>query len=162
MDEYLESCEEDMQGAVEALQVALDKVRTGRATPKLLEPVQVPEGLSFFGVDSGIRHAVSESNYACVRTGAFMGCRILESLAGAQATGWKGYLANCSPETFARFADRVPEKMRGQDFMDSYGESRDTVTLLDPSLIYSVRMPTAHPVYEQARIQSFADRSDWS
>lgn len=125
---------------------------------ELQEPVQVPEGLNFFGVDSGIQHAVSGSNYACVRTGAFMGCRILESLVGAQATGWKGYLANCSPETFARFADRVPEKMRGQDFMDSYGESRDTVTLLDPSLIYSVRMPSAHPVYEQARIQSFAEK----
>jgi len=125
---------------------------------ELLKPVQVPEGLSFFGVDSGIRHAVSGSTYGRVRTGAFMGYRILESLAGAEATNWKGYLANCSPETFAHFADRVPEKIKGQDFLDSYGEIRDTVTLLDPSLIYSVRVPTAHPVYEQARIQSFSEK----
>lgn len=41
MDEYLEALEGDMSGALEALKKDLGKVRTGRATPKLLEGVVV-------------------------------------------------------------------------------------------------------------------------
>lgn len=41
MDEYLDEAESDMQGALEHLGRELAKVRTGRATPKLLDPVQV-------------------------------------------------------------------------------------------------------------------------
>ena len=41
MDEYLEALEDDMKGAIDALVRELAKVRTGRATPKLLEGVQV-------------------------------------------------------------------------------------------------------------------------
>jgi len=41
MDEYLESLVEDMQSALDALARELAKVRTGRATPKLIDGVQV-------------------------------------------------------------------------------------------------------------------------
>lgn len=41
MDEYLEALADDMKGAIESLQRDLGKVRTGRATPKLVEGVQV-------------------------------------------------------------------------------------------------------------------------
>lgn len=41
MDEYLESAEDEMKAALEALSGSLAKVRTGRATPKLLDNVHV-------------------------------------------------------------------------------------------------------------------------
>jgi ribosome recycling factor len=41
MDEYLEALDADMAGALDALIKELGKVRTGRATPKLLEGVVV-------------------------------------------------------------------------------------------------------------------------
>ena len=41
MDEYLEAMQDDMNAALEALGQSLTKVRTGRATPKLLDGVQV-------------------------------------------------------------------------------------------------------------------------
>ena len=41
MDEYLEAMEEDMGKALEAMERQLAKVRTGRATPKMLDGVQV-------------------------------------------------------------------------------------------------------------------------
>lgn len=41
MDEYLEALADDMKGAIESLQRDLAKVRTGRATPKLVESVVV-------------------------------------------------------------------------------------------------------------------------
>jgi ribosome recycling factor len=41
MDEYLEALDEDMNGALESLGRELLKVRTGRASPKLVDNVQV-------------------------------------------------------------------------------------------------------------------------
>jgi len=41
MDEYLESLIDDMKSALDALTRELAKVRTGRATPKLIDGVQV-------------------------------------------------------------------------------------------------------------------------
>lgn len=41
MDEYLESMEDDLKSALESLDRELLKVRTGRASPKLVEDVQV-------------------------------------------------------------------------------------------------------------------------
>ena len=41
MDEYLESMEDDLNGALEGLARELAKVRTGRASPRLVEELQV-------------------------------------------------------------------------------------------------------------------------
>ncbi|MCB9675422.1 MAG: ribosome recycling factor [Alphaproteobacteria bacterium] len=41
MDEYLESMEDDLKAALEALNRELSKVRTGRASPKLVDELQV-------------------------------------------------------------------------------------------------------------------------
>jgi len=41
MDEYLEAMRDDMKAALDGLERSLAKVRTGRATPKLLDGVQV-------------------------------------------------------------------------------------------------------------------------
>lgn len=41
MDDFLEAMNDDMKAALEALAQSLSKVRTGRATPKLLDGVQV-------------------------------------------------------------------------------------------------------------------------
>ena len=46
--------------------------------PAELQPsVPVPDDIEFWGLDSGERHAVGGSDYGAVRTGAFMGLRIL-------------------------------------------------------------------------------------
>lgn len=58
------------------------------------------------GIDSGIRHAVSGADYGSVRVGAFMGYRILQTVAG---TDCKGYLANLTPSQFEQeFAAHLP------------------------------------------------------
>ena len=93
--------------------------------------VELPPSIGFWGIDSGIRHAVSGSDYTSVRTGAFMGYRIIAHEAGLRVTDrtddgvvqiddprWSGYLANITPEEFDRdFASRLPETMRGEDFL---------------------------------------------
>jgi len=110
-------------------------------------PVRVPEEIAFWGLDSGERHAVSGSDYGSVRTGAFMGHRMI---------GREGYLANVSPAEFERsYAKQLPEEMSGRDFLARYGGTADTVTSVDPSRRYKIRQPTAHPVYEHHRVERF-------
>ncbi len=39
--------------------------------------VEIPGSLAVWGIDSGIRHAVSGADYGSVRIGAFMGYRLI-------------------------------------------------------------------------------------
>jgi L-arabinokinase len=116
--------------------------------------VAIPDELAVWGIDSGIRHAVSGADYGSVRVGAFMGYRILQTLAGVD---WGGYLANLTPSLFEQeYARHLPEKISGADFLARYGNTTDPVTTVDPARTYAVRQPTAHPIYEHFRVRTFA------
>jgi L-arabinokinase len=147
-----------------------DRLLRLRCQPASVEGhVAVPEGFRFYGIDSGIRHAVSGSDYGTVRTAAFMGYRMIADLAGLTATTeggrvhvrddrWGGYLANITPSEFARdFADRLPNRMRGAEFLARYGGITDVVTRVSPQVWYPVRQATSHPVYENDRVSRFGD-----
>jgi galactokinase len=151
-----------------------DQLLALRCQPAAVEGyVQIPDGVAFWGVDSGIRHAVSGSDYTSVRAGAFMGYRIIAEAAGLKATPvgagekgavsiedpqWHGYLANLTPAEFReRFAEVVPQQMSGRDFLARYGGTTDTVTRVDPDRTYAVREPTFHPIGENARVERFRE-----
>jgi L-arabinokinase len=131
--------------------------------------VSLPDGLALWGVDSGIRHAVTGADYGAVRVGAFMGYRILADLAGLRVTPgerkghvriddprWHGYLANVGVDAFREFASSIPEAIDGGAFLARYGGMTDLVTRIDPSRRYAVRTPAAHPAYEHARVSEWA------
>ena len=159
-------------GVMDQMTASLGEAKTLlalRCQPAELEPpVWLPEDVEVFGIDSGIRHAVSGADYSSVRIGAFMGYRIVAALAGlpARPAGegrvkiddprWRGYLANVTPDEWDReFRDRVPERIGGGDFLRAYGGFTDPVTRIDPGREYAVRQPAAHPIYEHARVQRF-------
>jgi L-arabinokinase len=122
---------------------------------EILGMVAIPDELAVWGIDSGIRHAVSGADYASVRVGAFMGYRILQMLTGAD---WGGYLANLTPSEFEQeYAARLPLQLTGAEFLARYGETTDTVTRVDPQRSYAIRQPTAHPIYEHFRVRTFAN-----
>ena len=111
--------------------------------------IALPPQLKLWGIDSGIRHSVGGSDYSSVRAGAFMGHRIIN-----EAT----YLANISPAEFEnKYAAKLPERISGEAFLAHYGGTSDPVTSIDPQREYAVRLPTAHPIYENARVQRFID-----
>jgi galactokinase len=114
--------------------------------------VPAPEDVEFWGLDSGERHAVGGSDYAAVRTGAFMGLRILAERAGASVD----YLANIAPRDFERELGRdLPDEISGDEFLTRYGGTGDTVTTVERGRRYRVRAPAAHPVYERERAEHF-------
>jgi L-arabinokinase len=71
---------------------------------------------------------------------------------------WRGYLANVTPEEFDQYASRIPERMRGAEFLAQYGGTTDPVTRVDPGATYGVRVPARHPVAEHARVTEWRDR----
>jgi L-arabinokinase len=115
--------------------------------------VPIPEELAVWGIDSDIKHTVSGADYGSVRVGAFMGYRILQELSGLN---WGGYLANITPSEFEHiYAARLPDEIKGEVFLDTYGETGDAVTTVDPKVTYRVRRPAAHPIYEHFRLKAF-------
>src|SRR5262249_4592105 len=101
---------------------------------ELREPASVPDEIWFWGLDSGVRHAGTGSDYGSVRVGAFMSYRIIAELAGLKAEKglpgehvriedprWKGCLANLTPSEFEQtFAQRLPEQIGGSEFLMRY------------------------------------------
>ena len=147
-----------------------DRLLRLRCQPGTVEGhVAIPAGFRFYGIDSGIRHAVSGADYGTVRTAAFMGYRIIADLAGLSATRdesrvriddprWRGYLANVTPAEFAaRFEAALPERMSGAEFLERFGGTTDDVTQVRAEQTYDVRQATAHPVRENARVERFAE-----
>jgi L-arabinokinase len=150
-----------------------DRLLRLRCQPDIVEGyVDIPRGWRFYGIDSGIRHAVTGSDYGTVRTAAFMGYRIIAEIACLPATldasnvrevdaRWHGYLANITPSEFeSRFAAQLPEWMTGDEFLARFGGITDVVTRVQRDARYPVRQATAHPVYENARVERFATLLD--
>ena len=119
---------------------------------ELQPPVPIPDDLQFWGLDSGERHAVGGSDYGAVRAGAFMGLRMLSERMAIPGD----YLANVATEEFERVGrDSLPEEMSGDEFLARYGRTGDTVTTVEPGRRYALRAPTAHPIYERRRAETF-------
>lgn len=133
------------------------------------EKLLVPAELAFFGIDSGVRHAVSGADYGEVRVGAFMGYRMISSWLGfaSQPAGdgrslsisdprFSGYLANLGVAEFEReFAARLPDKLSGAEFLAAFAGISDPVTSVRPDKVYPVRAATMHPIYEHERVRAF-------
>lgn len=133
--------------------------------------IEIPADVSFWGLDSGVRHAVAGADYGSVRTGTFMGQRIIAELAGLKATEtetaglvriedtrWGGYLANLTPSEFEHtYAAHLPQQLSGAEFLSRYTGTADAVTRVDPERSYAVRVPAAHAVYEHHRVRVFAE-----
>lgn len=145
-------------GVMDQMTAALGE--SGQLLALLCQPAEVrgglglPSGLALWGIDSGVRHAVGGVDYGAVRAAAFMGHRILEELTGRQLD----YLANVTPQEFATFAPQIPECLTGREFLDRYHAASYAVLTVDPDRLYPVRVATAHPIYEHARVREFAER----
>jgi len=96
--------------------------------------ITLPRQLMLWGIDSGIRHSVGGGDYGSVRANTFVGLRVINEMRARADLPAIEYLANLSPAEFEiEYLDRLPEY---------------------------VRMPAAHPIYENARVQRFVHLLD--
>ena len=92
--------------------------------------LKLPPQLMLCGIDSGIRHSVGGADYGSVRAATFKGFRIISDLRPEKTE----YLSNVSPAEFeSKYLAHLPEPLR---------------------------IPTAHPIYENARVQRFVELLD--
>lgn len=133
--------------------------------------VRLPAPLRIWGVDSGVRHSVAGIEYETARAATFMGYAMLcdwEKLpvtyddSGALPrytdSRWNGYLANLDLATYrARYDQRLPEQLRGADFLARYPSHFDPFTPVRPDVVYPVRACVRYAVEENYRVQLFVE-----
>ena len=96
--------------------------------------ITLPRQLMLWGIDSGIRHSVGGADYGSVRTSTFVGLRIINEMRARADLPAIEYLTNLTPTEFeSEYLDRLPD---------------------------AVRIPAAHPIYENARVQRFVHLLD--
>jgi len=125
--------------------------------------------MEFWGIDSGVRHAVAGSDYTSVRVAAFMGYRIIAGLAGfackrnkdgrveIEDDRWHGYLCNISAKEYGEYESEIPLEMSGSEFLIRYSGTTDKVATVQPDKSYAVRPATEHAVLENWRVNEFSD-----
>lgn len=143
--------------------------------PMLCQPcltfplVKLPDNLYVWGIDSGVRHAVSGIEYEAARAATFMGYRYLCEMEGLEPTldesgalprwiepKWNGYLANLSPSLFRTLYEaHVPEQQLGAEFNARFPVHLDPFTSVRPDVLYPVRGATRYAVEENWRVHCF-------
>jgi galactokinase len=124
--------------------------------------IEIPAEISFWGIDSAIKHSISGVNYTRVRIGTFMGQRIItEKMAKYFPPGHdlraSTYLADITPSIYEQyFAEHIPTSMKGRTFIKKYQQTNDKITQVDPDETYKISKPTMHPIYEHFRVKIFA------
>ena len=141
---------------------------------EILELVSCPSSVSFVGIYTKVRRSTTSTAYINTRTGTFMGLTILKAaFASAPDTNRAGsqedsptrnisevladnYLCNLSVEEFHEQCEHLlPEQMQGEEFLNTYGETVDTATHVEPEKLYVVKDRVEHAIYENARVQQF-------
>ncbi|CAI0388031.1 unnamed protein product [Linum tenue] len=148
---------------------------------EVLGLVDIPSHIKFWGIDSGLRHSVGGSDYGSVRIGTFMGRKMMKSMASnkvkennsdemgrnstelLEAEASLAYLTTSQsyPAVFfsyryeGGYANKLPERITGEEFLTKYASHDDPVTVVNKDLTYAVKAPTAHPVYENSRVKAF-------
>ena len=83
-------------------QMAAISGEAGRLMALLCQPaefegtVPIPASLAVWGIDSGIRHAVTGADYGSVRVGAFMGYRVLADAGRVAGASGRARAATCA------------------------------------------------------------------
>jgi galactokinase len=138
--------------------------------PCLPQPlVRLPEGLTCWGIDSGVRHQVSGVEYEAARAAAFMGYKLICDHEGISVTfdddakiprytdpRYGGYLANLSPARFRELETLLPETMTGSAYLGSGQAHVDPFTEVRRDVTYRVRACTRYAVEENLRVNLFA------
>jgi len=120
---------------------------------------ELPDRVRVFGLSSRVEHSVAGAAYATARISAFMGLKIIlaeKKKRRLELTEDDHYLCSLSPEEYiADYRHLLPERIGGREFLDTWGETTDPVTRVDPAAGYRVRAGADHPVFENHRVEAF-------
>jgi len=149
----------------------------GYVLPLLCQPcstrplVKLPEGLRCWGIDSGVRHAVTGVEYEAARAAAFVGYRMIcdsEHLTlTLDSSGriprfveprWNGYISNIPSSLFrSRYERDLPVLASGAEIKALGKTHVDPFTTIRADVNYRVQACTRYAVEENQRIELFVE-----
>jgi galactokinase len=134
---------------------------------ELQPPLFLPQGFRVVGINSHVKHSVGGGMYGKTRCAAFMGHAIIlaKMREMGRAAGREliddpmgGYLANLNQEDYKSFfRPYLPQRMKGSEFISTYGSTIDRATSVDSNVEYHVQQATDHHVLEARRVKQFCD-----
>jgi len=105
----------------------------------------LPEGVQVYGINSNVKHSVGGTAYTRARVAAFMGRKMLGV----------SYLARISWLDFSSMKSALPSVIQGSEFLTRFGETGDSVTVIDPHSSYNVIAAASHGIEENERVAGF-------
>ncbi|HKT12690.1 MAG TPA: galactokinase family protein [Terriglobia bacterium] len=158
-------------------QAAIVLGRAGYCLPLLCQPclpfplVKMPADLTVWGIDSGVRHAVTGIEYEAARAACFMGYKLICDWNGLKLqieecdgisryvdTHWVGYPSNISPSEFrSSYEQRLPEVWTGAEYLQKADFHIDPYTQVRKDVAYRIRACMRYAVEENHRIQTFVE-----
>ena len=149
----------------------------GYVLPLLCQPcstrplVKLPAGLRCWGIDSGVRHAVTGIEYEAARAAAFIGYRMICDWERLPLTldssgriprfvdpRWNGFISNIPPSLFrSRYEVDLPLLASGAE-IKSLGKTHvDPFTTVRADVNYRVQACMRYAVEENQRIELFVE-----
>jgi galactokinase len=158
-------------------QAAIVLGREGSCLPLLCQPctpfppLMMPPDLTVWGIDSGVRHAVTGIEYEAARAACFMGYKLIcdwkgLTLRSDDSSGisrytdpcWNGYPSNISPSEFRScYEQRLPEVWTGKEYLRNADLHIDPYTQVKPDASYRIRACMRYAVEDNHRIQTFVE-----
>ena len=121
--------------------------------------ITLPRDLEVRGIDCGVVHPDSKRRYERVRTAAFMGQALINLILEHEEPGRAcAYLSRITAADYVdRFRNRLPTKLKGQEYVERFGKLDDPLTRVDPGFTYKIRSRTEHHIYEHTRSCQFVE-----
>ena len=124
----------------------------------ILETVTLPPNTKLIGIHSRAQRSPSDSAYVDALIAALMGLTILQKTLDIEELR-ENYLCRLSVKDFRQKCWKVlPTRMKGEDFLDQYGEMIHLSAKVEPQKVYAVRSRVEHPIYERLRAERFIER----
>jgi len=133
--------------------------------------VRLPTGLRCWGIDSGVRRAITGIEYEAARAAAFVGYGMICVWEGLSLVRhedcriprfvepqWDGYVSNIPPSLFrSRYESRLPVQASGEEILALGRVHPDPFTAIRPEVKYRVRACTRYAVEENQRVEKFVE-----
>ncbi len=140
-------------------------MRIGTDASSTPDSIPLPTGVRIIGINTNAQHAFGTGLYVRTRCAAFMAHRIIleqmQKLGKAQGRELgddplKGLLANLPQDDYKEhFRSHLPEYMRGQDFLDQFGQTIDATSKVESRDYYPVQKAADHHILEARRVRQF-------
>jgi len=134
-------------------------LRLGAQPHSLAGQIRLPADLRILALDTTVRSGARAQSLQNLRVAGAMGLRIVETIyrdLGQRHTPMRGYLANISPALFRQyFRTIMPRRMRGTDFLRSFGAIPERAGTVDPDRMYRVRTTVDHLISDNEYAENF-------